>query len=788
AATVADGALVLTAEPGAGKTTRLPPALLDALPQGRILVVEPRRVAARLAAEFVASERGEPVGQAVGYTVRDDNRTTATTRLIYLTGGVLMRRLTSDPTLKGVSCVIFDEFHERHLHDDVLVAWLRSLPNMRLVIMSATLDAGPIAAALGCQHLHSPGRTFPIELIYQEPRRQHLTAQVLRALKAAPAEGDILVFLPGRAAIERCATAAAGLQSPRPLAIIPLYASLGPKGVREALRPRPGQRRILLSTNIAESSVTLDGVRIVVDSGLVNSASTSPLTGLLRLEQVDVGRDSCDQRAGRAGRTEPGTCIRLFDEAAYRRREARALPEVARGDLTGAALLLSALGVQDPEQLQWLTPPDPTRWEAARDLLTQLGAVSASGITSEGRKMLRLPLHPRLARLVLSADSRGINGAGRLAATILEEDVRPRSDHSAGADMLNDVLNLVHRFERRQLPGPEQQRVSGGLRRLGGKPGRRIGPDAEEPLRRALLDAHPDLVGRRREGFVDLCSGRRIRLAQESNVRADWVVAVSADERFVRALTAIDPDWLYDLPNAEQSLDESVEVTWDGTRQRVMASLTIRFRGLSLEREEVDARGRPETETLLRKKARAAGTARFGDAKAIALLQSRTRIAHGADASIPHLDDSVLGETLDALCTGAISLEEVKLAGLLAALERRLEHRQRAQLSTLAPDRIQLSSGQWANVRYPAVGAARISARVQDFLGMSEGPRIGGRPALLELLAPNRQLIQLTDDLAGFWERTWPQVRKELRGRYARHHWPEDPTLPPPPRKRRPRK
>ena len=800
------GAAVLVAETGAGKTTRVPPALLELDVAGEIIVCEPRRLAARLAAERVARERGEDIGDSIGYTVRFDDRRGPRTRVRFVTTGVLLRRLAKDPQLVGCGAVIFDELHERHVADDVLLAWVRRLrattrPELMVVAMSATLDPAPVADFLDASIVRSSGRAFPVEVAYlpREDTRElpvAVAASVARVTREGRRDGDTLVFLPGVRELERCAQACGRVaaESGR-LELVTLHGGLTPEETRAALRPpADGHAKILFATNVAESSITLPRVTTVIDSGLHNVARSSPWSGLASLSCEEIPRDSADQRAGRAGRTAPGSCLRLYTEASYRRRAPRLAPEIRRSDLAPIALLLAALEVGRAQDLDWLDAPEAARWAAATTLLAQLGALSLSlslsntALTDTGRRMLDLPLHPRLGRLLLAARAEGAARSGATCAALLSEGVRLPSGLPASA---SDVLALAEAFDRRRLPRSVGARVARVARQLGG--GRDRSDDVDTAILRAVLSGYPDRVGVIRGGKdVLLAGGGTARLGRDSTVRSEpWIVCVEAGGSgtpVARQLSGIEPDWLLELPCAEDALTEQLDVRWLKDEQRVVARRTIRWQGLVMEETAADARGLPESTELLRRKARAAGLARFADVTAVTSFSDRRRFAHALEPDIPTCDAEAVLETLDALCEGRESFKQVEAADLMGALRGQLTWKQRRRLDELAPVRVELPGGGSANVDYSGEGKPRVQVRLQRLLGSREGPLLGQgrvRP-LLELLAPNGRAVQLTDDLAGFWERTWPDVRKELRGRYPKHDWPEDPIDGP--RRRRPRR
>ncbi len=795
--------VVVRAPTGSGKTTRLPPAMLDGLAselQGEIVVLEPRRLAARLPAEWVATERGEAIGETVGYHVRFEERRSARTRLRYVTTGVLLRALRSNPELRGIGALVFDELHERHVEADVLLAWARRLqqgprPDLRLVAMSATLDAGPLAEFLGgCRIVVSEGRTFPVTVEHLQrdddrPLHVQVATTLRRLVEAAPLDGDLLVFLPGEAELRASQSALSRVAEEARLDVVLLHGSLSPEETRAALRPRPpGTRKVLLATNVAESSVTLDGIVAVIDSGLHKVARASPWTGLSSLAVEPIPKDSATQRAGRAGRTQPGRCLRLFTEPDLERRPGSLDPELRRADLAPWALLLAGLGVVEPRALEWLSPPDEARWDAACALLRRLGALETSGsLTAEGRALLELPVHPRLGVLARTAHGLGYSRSGALAAALLGEDARLEPGLP---DSPSDVVVLLEAFERRRLHPGLADRVAKTARELGDARDRGPMGERDEALGKAVLHAFPDRFGRRRDGEgarglserVTLAAGVDARLDPRSTVRhGTHLVALDADggaRPVVRLASAVETEWLWELPNAEASLTEAVEVRWDDAAERVDAVRVLRFEGIPIETTRLkSARGVPEATQLLRQKARQAGLGRFTDAEALAMLVQRCRFARTVETTFPAFDETSAFATLDGLCQGAQSFRDLREADLLAAVVSELGHATMQRLDRLAPLRVPLAGGRTGKVVYTAEGAPRVSARIQWFLGLPRGPRIGdGKvPLLLELLAPNGRPAQVTSDLEGFWERTWPAVRKELRGRYPRHAWPESP-------------
>jgi ATP-dependent helicase HrpB len=787
--------LVIEAPPGAGKTTRVPPALLDA-GFGEVLVLQPRRIAARLAARRVAFERGESLGETVGYQVRFEQFAGPKTRLRFLTEGVLTRRLLSDPELKGVGVVVLDEFHERHLEGDLALALLRRLqqttrPDLRLVVMSATLSRGsspdatedpsdiPVAAALGgCPILRSDGRLFPLEVEYtphSAASLEELVVEVVEALLKSQAEGDILVFLPGAFEIRRAQRALAGLAARKNLLLAPLYGDLTPDEQDRAIQPA-SQRKVILSTNVAESSVTIEGVRAVVDSGLHRVATDSPWTGLPRVEVMRISRASATQRAGRAGRTAPGTVIRLYSQDDFLRRPEHDQPEILRREITQLCLDLHVAGVGNPLDLEWLDAPPAEAISKAEELLRRLRAVDDRGrITPLGRKMAALPLHPRLAALAYAADELGAGAEGCIAAAALS--TGERLPETPPHDSPNDLELIVERRPEARLRQVEQQ-----LRRLV-RP--RSGGDAVG-LRRALLRAFPDRVARRRKGFeLRMVGGVAVQQAKNSSVqRASLLVLPEIEERpdlgapVARLVCAIEPEWLLD--EFSELVTDSESVEWNRETERVERVSSLLYGDLVIDESRGGEPDTAQAAELLARKAVEAGLHRWADADALAELRSRVAFA-AQYAPLQPLDDAAIQAALQKACCGLASLRELEQAtgngAFLRQLIESLGTGAARHLDEVAPERIRLPSGRHARVHYVEGQTPWVGSRLQDFFGLRDTPRIarGHVNLVVHLLAPSQRPVQTTQDLAGFWERLYPQLRKELSRRYPRHSWPEDP-------------
>jgi ATP-dependent helicase HrpB len=829
--------LVLEAPPGAGKTTRVPRALLDAglAADGEVLVLQPRRLAARMAAARVAAELGEPVGRTIGYQVRYDEQSSEHTRVRFLTEGVLTRRLTSRDGLRGVSTVILDEFHERHLDGDVALAWLRALqrssrPDLRVMVMSATLDAAPVARFLDeCPTIQSPGRRFDVAIEHanassDRPLSEQVTAAV-RRLCDDGLDGDVLVFLPGAAEIRRAAEALAPLSRREDLLVLPLHGELPPAEQDRAVRAHD-RRKVVLSTNVAETSVTIDGVVAVIDAGLARIASHAPWSGLPLLRTGRISKAAAAQRAGRAGRTRPGRCVRLYTRHDFDTRPAFEAPEIARLDLAGLALSLRAAGVRDLAAWGWFETPSAAAIEAALTLLTRLGALDSSGeITTDGRAMLRFPLHPRLARMLVEGERRGVaQDAAAMAALLAERDVRARDGGEARfverGD--SDLTALLERFEhaardpqRARDVGLEPAAVSAvdrarkQLARMARDrapaPGDSVAYD--HALRICALTGFADRVakarypanstGRAGDGAeLHFAYGGTAKLHPHSAAQGqDWVVALDAEERAdgrssavqVRTASGIDPDWLLELYTDQ--CDDALEARFDERTERVVAKRRLAYGALTLEETLVPD---PDPALLARALADAAiarGIRHFVDDDALDRVLARLRFVRqhfGADAA-PAVDEQGLAALVHRACEGLRSFEELRRADLPARCLEGLSPATRRLLDEAAPERVELPGGRRVRVEYPQDAPPFIASRMQDFFGMADGPRVArGRVALvLHLLAPNQRAVQVTTDLAGFWSRHYPAVAKELRRKYPRHPFPEDPTTASPPAPRR---
>jgi ATP-dependent helicase HrpB len=794
-----------------------------------ILVLEPRRIAARAAAEFIARERGGTVGGEVGYRVRFEQRGGTTTRLWFLTEGVLARQLTSDPFLERAAIIVLDEFHERHLQGDVALAVIRELqetvrPDLKLVVMSATLEAESLAAALGdCRVLISEGRSYAVDIEYADTTEAPLAARVASALRhvlQATDRGDVLVFLPGAADIRRAAAAVEPLAEMYDLEVITLHGDQPLDAQQRALRAGP-RRRVVLSTNVAETALTVEGVTTVIDSGLARVARLDARHGINTLRVVPISRASADQRTGRAGRTAPGRCMRLWTRADHAGRRAHETPEVLRLDLSRTVLELRGWGLGDARGLKWLDPPPDASLASAERLLVQLAAVdSESGaLTETGRRMLELPVPPRIARLLVEAERCGIREDGALLAALaterdicLEHRAFAAGDASRWPAGPSDLLLRLDLFEdarrrRFEAAACRAMRLDPGTVRAAERTRRQLtrilarssSPpppletrhrDAErEALLRCILVGFPDRVARRRaagSAKALMVGGRGIVLSEHSVVREnDLFVAVDVDaapgrripEARATLASAIRRTWLRDLfPGAVREL---TEIVFDPERERVVERTRELFQDLVLaERVRLDVDPAQAGEVLgAAARQDPARAARLGEPERVLLARLRFLHRWMPELGLPENIDTLVADSIASLCAGRCSFHEIRRNEVASAVLRQLTSAQIGALDREAPLHFSLPGGRSAAVVYEQDKPAAVAARIQELFGLVRTPLLArGRVALvMEILAPNQRPVQITDDLESFWRNTYPEVRKQLRGRYPKHDWPEDP-------------
>jgi ATP-dependent helicase HrpB len=782
---------VLVAPPGAGKTTRVPLALLDTpwRGDGRILMLEPRRLAARAAAARMASTLGEPVGRTVGFRVRGDTKVSAATRIEVLTEGVFTRLILDDPELTGVAAVLFDEFHERSLDGDLGLALALDAqgalrPDLRLVVMSATLDGARVAGLLGdAPVVESQGRLFPIETRHvgrdAVARIEDQVATVIRQALDRDA-GSILAFLPGQAEIRRCADALSQ-RLPANVELAPLYGALTPAEQDRAIRPAPaGRRKVVIASAIAQTSLTIEGIRVVVDSGLARLPAYEPSTGMTRLVTRRVSRASADQRRGRAGRLEPGVCYRLWDEAQTMALPAYDPPEILEADLAGFVLDLAQWGVTDPGTLAFLDPPPKPALDEARRLLADLDAVNADGqLTPAGRALGRLPLHPRLGHMVQTAAEEGLAGlAGRIAAIL--------SDTGLGGSS-TDLDDRLRRLADERGPRAEEaRRQAARYARLAGGD-ERDGLDMRAEAGRLLARAYPDRVAERRgaNGAFRLANGRQGQLephdalARQPYLAVAEVQGAAASARILLAASLDKADIERDFAG---HIAEIRDVRFEADKGRVRAFVVRRLGAVVLEEKIAGDVAPEDIVAALLSAVRERSLDRLDWSKSGAALRARIAFAARAHAlDLPDLSDATLTDTLEDWLAphlvGKRQLADITPAVLDAALDGLVDWSTRRTLDRLAPTHFAAPSGNNAPIDYAAENGPVLAIRVQELFGLTEHPSIadGKVPLLLELLSPAHRPIQVTRDLPGFWRGSWRDVKVEMKGRYPRHVWPDDP-------------
>ena len=795
-ATLAAGnAAVLVAPPGAGKTTVVPLELLGEpwRADGKIIVLEPRRLAARAAAERMAATLGEAVGETVGFRVRMQSRVSARTRVEVVTEGVFTRMILADPELAGVACVIFDEYHERSLDADLGLALaidaqrlLRD--DLRLLVMSATLDGAAVARLLdGAPVIESQGRMFPVETVYLgRDDRLRLEDQVVRAVDKALVEqsGSLLVFLPGQGEILRTAERLAERKRPN-VEIAPLYGALEPRDQDRAIKPAAdGVRKIVLATSIAETSLTIQGVRVVIDCGRARVPRFDPSSGLTRLATIRVSRAAADQRRGRAGRTEPGACYRLWDEAETRALPAYADPEILDVDLSSLALDLARWGAKDTTDLAFLDPPPAAAFGEARALLTRLEALDGQGVlTPHGRALSAVPLPPRLAHMVLkAADTGQAFRAARIAALVTERGL-------GGRDA--DLRHRLESLDRDRSPrARDAKALADRWARFSGKAG-----DAE-PLSDGLLlaFAYPERVAKARggQGEFQLVSGRGAFLeATDALAREPWlaVAELGGGDRRDRILLAapLDPAELVAFKEqfeVEERLDESGAGRLRGKRLTRLGRLTVR--------EEILENPDPALIAgALSERVRREGLAALPWAPATKAWRERLAFVRASDPVWPDLSDAALINALDdwlgPLLTGVRALTALKPDALDGAVRTLIPWDLQGRLDAEAPARWTAPTGNSFTINYDAEAGPRVDVRVQEVFGIEVHPTVGGVPLTMSLLSPGHRPIQTTKDLPGFWKGSWKDVRSDMRGRYPKHVWPEDPSTATPTARAKPR-
>ena len=790
--------LVLEAPPGAGKTTQVPLALLDEpwAAGKRILMLEPRRVAARAAAGFMAREYGDPVGETVGYRIRFENRVSARTRIEVVTEGILTRLIQDDPLLDGVAAILFDEFHERHLAADTGLALALDVQSqlrddLRLVVMSATLDGERLARFLDAPRLSSEGRSHPVTVSHIPARRDEaLEAQARRAIEHALSEhpGDVLVFLPGQREIQRMQTLLDTAPALAGVDVLALHGELPVEQQAAVLQPDShGRRRVVLATNVAESSVTLPGVRVVIDSGLAREPRYDPNSGFARLEVVTIAQASADQRAGRAGRVAEGWAYRLWPQS--QRLEPQRRAEISQVELAGLALELAAWG---SDQLQFVDAPPSGALAAARELLHRLGALDAGAVTPLGKRMLGLGTHPRLAAMLLSAPA----GVMRAVACDLAALIEARDPLRSGADALAARWRALAAFREGRAPADAHRSALAAIDTAARQWRRRLREDAQPPkqieahvLGDLLSHAYPDRIARQHPQDPKryaLANGRMARLFDDSALFGEPWLAVSelrhdAKDALILRGAPVDERFLREsFPDRFVTEDA---VRWDGGRRMLVAQRETRF-----DRIVLDARpaGRVDPDlaaAALTDAVRDLGLDALEWSESLRQWRERVRCLHEwmPELGLPDLSDEALMATLDAWLMpafrGRTRLDALDESALAEALKSPLDWALRQRVDQLAPVRMHVPSGMERRIEYAHGQPPVLAVKLQELFGLAETPRIadGRIPLTLHLLSPGGRPLQVTQDLRGFWERTYPEVKKEMKGRYPKHPWPDDP-------------
>ncbi|HEY1581669.1 MAG TPA: ATP-dependent helicase HrpB [Chthoniobacterales bacterium] len=819
--------LILEAPTGSGKSTQVPQILLDRglLAEGEVVILQPRRLATRLLASRVAFERRGRLGEEVGYQIRFEKVASKKTRIRFVTEGILLRQLLQDPTLSGVGAILFDEFHERHLYGDITLARAVHLqetqrPDLKLVVMSATLESDKLEKYLApCPVLTSSGRMHPVTVEYlTKPVRAEnypiweLAADKLERI-ASQTAGDVLVFMPGKYEITRTISALRAARLSDRFIALPLYSEL-PPAEQDAALASYEKRKVIVATNVAETSLTIEGVRVVIDSGLARIARFDPRRGINTLFIEKISRAAAEQRAGRAGRTAPGHCLRLWTESEHLERPAQELPEVKRLDLAEVVLTLKASGIENIAGFRWLEPPESKALEKAEQLLDDLGAISGEKLTSLGKRMLAFPVHPRYARMLLAAEEqRCVRGVALIAAltqgrNLLRraegKEMRGEREDLFGSDDKSDLFILLRafRFAEKNHFDPRrcaQLGVNAGAAREAGQLweqflaiARSEGLDLEEreaepdAIARCVLAGFPDQVAMRLDQGTLRCAlvhRRRGLLARESVVHRARLLTASEirevessdGERQVllTLATAIEEEWLREF--FPEAVEEKIEVVFDASLRRVVGRRTVFFHDLVLEEKKSENVPLQEAAALLAREVMAGNCPLKKWDHSVEQWIQRLNFAAAAfpELELPPITESDRALLIEQICQGATSYKEIKERAVLRVLRMWLNPAQHAGLDHYTPERVKLPNERSVKIVYRAQQAPTISARIQDLYGVQDRLTIGpGRfPLRIEVLAPNNRPLQVTDDLTTFWRENYPKVKQELQRKYPKHRW-----------------
>lgn len=816
--------VILQAPTGSGKSTQVPQMLLDGgvLGEGEVVVLQPRRLATRMLAARVAEERGCKLGGEVGFQIRFDKVASAATRIRFVTEGVLLRQMLNDPTLEGVSAIIFDEFHERHLYGDITLAQALELqttlrPDLKLIVMSATLDTAGLENYLApCHVLQSEGRTYPVEIRYLEGRISRnetpVWEQAATALEALAdtTGGDVLIFMPGVYEISRTIGAIRESRLGRQFVVLPLHGEL-PVAEQDAAVARYDQRKVIVSTNVAETSLTIDGVRVVIDSGLARIARFDPYRGINTLLVEKISRASADQRAGRAGRTASGVALRLWSEREHYDRPAQELPEVKRLDLSEVVLTLKASGVEDVNRFRWLEAPDARGLERAERLLRDLGALDhASGqITPLGRRMLAFPLHPRYSRMLIAAEQYGCVREVALVAALTQgrnvlrrgggdlDDARERvlgEEHDSDLFLLLRAWQVAARdaglaqtIGLNRMAAREAGQLADQFLRIAKSEGLTISDQPAEPdaIAKCLLAGFPDQVAMRLDGGTLRCAlvhGRRGVLARESVVQKAPLLVVGevrevsgkdGVQTLLTQATAIKEEWLREI--FPEAFSEKTEVFYDKTLRRVMARRETRFHDLVLKSGQTDKVPPSEAAALLAQQVLNGSCPldNWDNAVDQWIIRLNRLREWMPELELPALTEEDRAALIEQICYGATTYKEIKDRNVWAVVREWLSPQQIGFLDKYAPERLEMPNGRRFKITYDEKGAPTIAVRIQDLYGVEQSLLIaaGRVPVTIQVLAPNHRPIQVTQNLATFWKESYPKIKAELARKYPKHLW-----------------
>lgn len=778
--------LVVTAPPGAGKSTLLPLALLEKIPEGKIVMLEPRRLAARQVAERMAAMLGETVGKTVGYRVRFDTRVSADTRIEVITEGVMERMLVDDPTLEGVKVVIFDEFHERSISSDLSLALTREIqnlirPDLWILVMSATIETETLIKKIDARHLHSPGRSFEVKIVYGEDYDSKDCAQITasavrKALRLH--DGNILAFLPGQTEILKCSELLA--ETTENVEILTLYGMMSPEQQHKVMMPSEGDRpRVVLASPIAETSLTIEGISVVIDSGLYRTPQFETSTGLTRLTTARISMDMAIQRAGRAGRLRPGACYRLWSKATESRMKESRLPEIEYADLSSMLLAVAAWGETEPMRLPWLTPPPAGNLANASNLLRLLGAVDAAGhLTEKGKRIAQLPCHPRIASMLTEAASKR-DLACDIAALLEEKD--PLLDET-DAD-LSTRIYLFRQYRQGKIPSQWKRidNIAAQYRRLVKAPISQSIPSPEE-IGRLVALAYPERISMRNESdnYRLAVGGRVVTLHPADDLARHEFLAIASMGTRIYLAAPIDKAFV-------MSKGKWVEnATWNSREGKAVAREELRLGLLTLDSRPLKGDAREKISSAIAAAAPKDGLTMFDFNDDVQDLQLRIAVADSwhPELELPDVTTERLlataSEWLPMYIGQASTVAELRKIDMKAVIMGLLSYEQQQALERIAPTHIKLPSGRNTRIRYRrGAEAPVVSARLQDCFGLTSTPKVdeGKRKVLMELLSPGFKPVQLTQDMEGFWRETYFEVRKELRRRYPKHSWPENPLL-----------